>query len=743
MKTVSAAQSTVTNDDIALTKTIKFGIGKRLILAFGAVGLLSVLISFVSWNGLNSLSQTQSDITNKNVPAMTSALKLTNLTSQLVAFAPLLTSAQKEEDRENHMGQITRTLAAAKQEIATLSPLLHNEKDIKNLQDTLAALEPIFTRLNEIVQENQTLEAQRIELGKTLVGLRKIAEEKVAPLASNINIQLVDLNDKWLMLLDDVISQAQNGDTPNYDTNDLEMAPLDIARFQKAVLSFKSSANLLIGLLLEGSQSQDIKTIENIQQAFLLSITSMATPLTEISSGSDDELNKLFQQLLTMGSKGDQNTDILKLRTRQVQLSQEGEELLNQARDVSGKLSSNVTKTVASLQQEMNTAVSQSEKRSSTMQTTLLGVTAISVIVIVLVGWFYILGNLVKRLMKLVNGMQEIAKGDLTTRVNRNGTDEISLMGSALALLRNGLRETDQLKQQQEEEREKSQQRQKDQALKMAKDFDEAVGQSLAILSEQVGSIRQKANAMNDISKRTLSETQEVTSASQVMSNDITSVAENTEELAKSITEISSQVANSTQVAAEAVTRAANLNGNIEKLQSGSQKIESVIGLINNIAEQTNLLALNATIEASRAGEAGKGFAVVASEVKNLANQTAHAIDDIATLITDIQTEISQAVESNGQITNIIEEIDQLSTGIAAAVEQQSAATGEISRTVQSTAAHVNTISERVVDVSSAIQENNEMIGDVLGGVSEIDDQSTSLTNEVEHFLNDVRKSAR
>ncbi|NVJ92082.1 MAG: HAMP domain-containing protein [Methylocystaceae bacterium] len=730
------------NDALNLDSTIKFGIGKRLIIAFGGVGLLCVLVSFISWNGLSQLNTTQREITKRKVPAITSSLNLASQTSQLVASAPLLSSSKTDEERQGHMDDINAAIKASKQEIATLAPLLQNEKQTKALQNKLNQIPPLLERLNQIVQQNQKMEARKLELAQKLVSLRNITESKLDPMASESNIQLINISDKWRDAMSQAATQAKQGNDEEIDTGELEIAPLKVTGFLKAVLGFKSGANLLIGMLLEGSQSQNEKALEKINHDFLASIASMATPLSTMGQTQDvTELDQLFQELLKMGVKGELNDNVMKLRAQQLVLKAETTELLEKTHQLSASLSTDVKKIVNNMKQEMSTAVNQNEKSADRTSLTLTVVALISIAVVVLVGWLYILRNLVTRLLKLVNNMQEIARGDLTVRVNRNGNDEISLMASALALLRNGLRETDELKKRQEEQQARNEQEKKEHAQKLANDFDSAVGQSLAILSDSVGDIRQKATRMNEISSQTLEETQKVTSASQVMSGDIATVASSTDQLSASITEISSQVANSSQVASEAVTRATNLNNNIEQLKSGSEKIESVIGLINTIAEQTNLLALNATIEASRAGEAGKGFAVVASEVKNLANQTASAIDNISDLINNIQNEISEAVNANGQITSIITEIDQLSSGIAAAVEQQSAATAEISRTVQNTANHVNTISERVNEVSQAIQNNNDMVGEVLHGVSQIDDQSTSLTHEVEHFLEDVRNA--
>ncbi len=730
------------NDDLDLDREINFGIGKRLILAFGGVGLLCVLVSFVSWNGLTQLNTTQNEISERKVPAIASSLNLANQTSQLVASAPLLTSSKTDEERQGHMDQINATVKAANQEIATLSPLLKDEKQIKALKGKLGQIPTLFERIDEIVKQNQQLESRRKELGKQLTSLRSIAEKRLKPMESGSNLKLLEVSDKWLEYLENTVEKTAAGEEVEIETSDLEMAPLDVGKFLKAVLNFKSGSNLLIGMLLEGSQAQELQTVKEIEAVFLQNIASMASPLAALAETEKvPELDSLFKQLLTLGSKGGENDNILKLREQQIRLRGEIEELLSAARIASEALSIEVAKIVSKLEADMDQAVAKNQSSAKATIMTLVVVAIASIVVVVLVGWLYVLRNLVTRLMNLVNSMQTIARGDLTISINRNGSDEISLMASALALLRNGLRETEELKKAQEEREKQAAQEKKDHAQKLANDFDQAVGQSLAILSDSVGDIRSKATSMNEISQQTLNETQEVTSASQVMSEDISIVASNTEELSKSITEISGQVANSTKVAAEAVNRADNLNSNIEQLKAGSEKIESVIGLINTIAEQTNLLALNATIEASRAGEAGKGFAVVASEVKNLANQTANAIDNISDLIGNIQSEISEAVEANGQIASIISEIDQLSAGIAAAVEEQSASTAEISRTVQNTANHVNNISERVIEVSDALKNNDAIVGEVLDGVSHIDDQSTSLTTEVDNFLNDVRSA--
>jgi methyl-accepting chemotaxis protein len=728
-------------DNEKLEQSISFGIGKRLLSAFAGVGALCVLIGIVAWISLANLNNSQKVISSKNVPAITSALLLANQATSLVASAPLLNSAKDDEARQLEISHINKTVDQATAEINRLLSVLEDGQSVEKLQLSLNGLSPVMSRLDEIVQQLHQLAQTRANLSQKLLELRTASEETIKPLSSDVTFKVVDNTDAWYELLDDSISRAKSGENVNPDTADLEEGALNIVSYQSAIMDYRSLSNLLIGMLIEGSQKEQVADVVNIQDRFYKDVANLAGPLGELAKANDtSELDKIYEQLLQLGNTGDEQSNILKVRFKELMLREESAQLMEQARLLSGDLSKDVNAIVSSLQSQMDQSVHENEQLASQTSITLIVVALISIITVCVIGYLYIFKNLVHRLMMLVTGMKDIARGNLKTRVNRNGTDEISMMGSALAVLRNGLRETESLKEAQAQQEEKAQEEKRRHAEQLANDFDAAVGQSIAVFTQNISDIRTKATAMSEISIKAREETAEVNSASQSMNEDIKVVADSADELSKSIREISSQVASSTQVSSEAVNRAAHLNSNIEKLAVGSREIENVINLINTIAEQTNLLALNATIEASRAGEAGKGFAVVASEVKNLATQTAGAIDDISELIGGIQKEIDEAVEANAQITSIISEIDQVSSSIAAAVEEQSAATSEISRTVKSTADGITLISSRVDGVSVSIEENNQMVSDVLQGVSQINEQSTSMSADVEKFLGELRK---
>ncbi|QPJ62591.1 MAG: bacteriohemerythrin [Candidatus Nitronauta litoralis] len=257
-----------------------------------------------------------------------------------------------------------------------------------------------------------------------------------------------------------------------------------------------------------------------------------------------------------------------------------------------------------------------------------------------------------------------------------------------------------------------------------------AIGFNSGNITEAGGLLKEVSMQLTASAEETSAQVEVVSKATELVNQSVSSVAAGAEEMAVSIKEIAVNSTQAAQVTLDAVSKADETNQKVSRLEASSEKIGQVIKVINSIAEQTNLLALNATIEAARAGESGKGFAVVANEVKELANQTSQATGDIGGTIEEIQINTREATQAIEEIGTIIGNINDISSTIASAVEEQTATTNEMSRSLSEAARSSAEISENIKGVSQAAQETS-------GGSINIHKAAEDLT-EISHILEQV-----
>ena len=365
-----------------------------------------------------------------------------------------------------------------------------------------------------------------------------------------------------------------------------------------------------------------------------------------------------------------------------------------------------------------------------------IGMTAIAC----LIFWF-VAYRQARPIKRLTDAMQTLAEGrDPGTSDLGARRDELGDMGRSMETLRVNLQQMRAEEAERRAELEKASQDRREARIVMADSFDAAVGQVVSGVASSAESLLETARHMETGLASTLAEMTAASSASELASTSVQSVAASSEELSQSIREIAQQVSRSALLAADAQRQAEQTDAQVEALARAAEKIGSVVQLINEIASQTNLLALNATIEAARAGDAGKGFAVVANEVKNLAAQTTKATDEIGQQISGVQSATGGAVTAIRRIAGMIAEVNAISTGIAAAVEEQGGATDEIARAAQQAADGASSMSRAVAQVSGAASAVADSAGLVTRSASALADQAETLRVEVQSFVSGIRR---
>ncbi len=315
-------------------------------------------------------------------------------------------------------------------------------------------------------------------------------------------------------------------------------------------------------------------------------------------------------------------------------------------------------------------------------------------------------GSIVRGLRRVERVCDALADGDLTVTANLRSRDEVGRMGRALDTAVGRLRGT-------------------------VGSIEESAA-ALAVAAEEMSTSSSRTAAT---AEATSAQAGVVSAAADQVSRHVQAVAAGAEQMGSSIQEIATNATQAAAITRQAVTATEVTSETVNRLGDSSRQIGNVVKVITTIAEQTNLLALNATIEAARAGDAGKGFAVVAGEVKELAQETAKATEDISRRVEAIQADTTGAVRAIADIAQVIGQVNDFQLTIASAVEEQTVTTAEINRSVGEAAVGSGEIAVNIAGVAGAADLTTQGISDTQGSVSSLARMSADLRSLVGQFV--------
>ncbi|WP_395452352.1 methyl-accepting chemotaxis protein (plasmid) [Azospirillum melinis] len=703
------------------------GLRAKLMIAIGVVLSGTLVAAAVALIGYANVRTTIDAIVGEAVPAMTEGMAVAQQAERLVALAPALTSADTAAARE----AVSARIAAAKEEFnARLSRLRATGSagaQLAAIEEASQGLLGNLAQLDQAAAERVALGAERMAMMPKVMAAEAEIQKFAAPWNSVLN------NDE-----EQARSTLAEPDAAPAAMREAAATLNKVMAQKKPLATVTAEAANIRNMLMEASTTRDDQRLAIIETRVGVSLAGLSNNAEALPERLAAVATKQAE-LLNSFSIGENSMVTL----RQKELTIEG--YFTQLLESNHALTTTLAKGISTLVEGQKSSIAEASAATTRMldnsRLTQLAVAVASILVSILVVWLYIGRIVIRRMMDLKTGMDRIAAGDLDTEIALTGKDEIAEMGAALLVFRDTAREVETARTAAEAERQRAAGERRQTMLSLADQFENGVKTVVETVSAAATQMHQTAAGMVATADDTSRQAGNAAEAAETASVNVDGAASAAHELSQSISEIARQVTESATIAAKAANEAERTDSTMRDLNEAASRIGAVLDLISDIAGQTNLLALNATIEAARAGEAGKGFAVVASEVKQLASQTAKATEQIAGQIGTMQQATGEAVGAIRSIGLTIGRLNDIAASIAAAVEEQGAATSEIARNVQQAAGGTAQASQNIGQVRTAAGQTGQSAQEVLSVAQEVSSQTGRLQQQIDRFLSQVRSA--
>jgi methyl-accepting chemotaxis protein len=694
----------------------RWGVRGSLFAAFAVIAGMAIVISAGAGMVLRHLGGTMIDLSGRDIPRLAASLQLSAQSASLASRGPALLASGSEETLNERSRQMKETQQVTLEKLGEIIELGADKAAVAALTETVKNINETIKSLGSAARERLEVAAQHEKQYDALRGAQAGFVAAAAPAMMDAQTQI-----------NAILGSA------NLSPDDATQAAQTVEQLGNVI----SSCNLIASDMTAALSANNSDMLEAIAKEFTTNQARVKSNLDLLPKNSGTKA--LTEAALKLLALGEGKTGVFKLRQRELDANDYGQTILEETRKLNVGLGTSVQQLVDGVQTETNASTWQARREISFATTVMLALGGLTLIGSVLFVWLYVGRNILHRIGALQRSMQLLSDGDLESEIYRSSQhDEIAAMANALQVFRESMIEARALGAEQDKDRTAKAERASRMEARIA-EFEATVRTALDSLQKSANSMQATAQGMSATADQSSALVNAVASAAEETSVNVQTVSAGTEQLSSSIAEIGGQVLTSAQIARKAVDEAGQTDATMQGLAENAGRISVVVDLIQTIASQTNLLALNATIEAARAGEAGRGFAVVASEVKSLANQTAKATDEIRSQIANMQLVTTSAVGAIRNIGNTITEINDVASAIAAAVEEQGAATREIARNIQHAAGGTSEVSSNIIGVSTASAEAGSAAGEVLSASGALRREADLLRSEIDAFLSSIR----